>query len=180
MAPSPDTATWKYWMKYSHGGFNHEVLFRTLNDIGINEQFGFFWENMAIALKAALADTDAVISGRYSAPGSDISLPMDVPGGAGEVTGVTLTAEGKASFFSMTARGITGREAVWHFYLPQAQSATEYKYARNTLAAPFDDIEDLISAACQFATIVDIDGEPMILRNYVLAGENAGMQRKQR
>lgn len=175
LTPLPPENTARFWLKYTSGGVEHELMFRLGS--GTTSATGQAAANtLATNLKTWLPAADSFLSLRWAANGSPLSFPLAFTPQVG--TGTALAEEtDKARFCSVVGRSAGGYRCRMTFFTPNIADTVAYRTATG-VTTPGSTLYNIVTSASP--PFVSVEGSGVIWNGYSNNGFNAYWQRRSR
>lgn len=188
LPPLPASNTVRGYMDYTSRGVPHTMHFR-LSPVSLPSHVASVAARLATAMVQCMATTDSIFAVRYSAQGSDITLPVTWTTVSGALAGPAVWAEDpESAFISVPGRGgTTGRKARVSFFEALSFSVAwpaDNRYnpgdhpAFDTWFATFH--AALSASPTLYETLVTIGNDVAVWYDYANIAKNAYWQREQR
>ena len=184
MAPLPANSTARLFLDYTSNNVGHTMLIRTGATAG---DVGDCADAYAAVFSQLMLATDSFYGARYSADGSDFSLPIEFTAVPGTLGGETTlwSQDPESAQLSFITRGLTtGRHGRIELFTPVAftpwPADNRYNPGDNaTVLAALSDLQETGNSVGDFS-LLSIGGDLVNIYGYVNIRLNGYWQTKQR
>ncbi len=181
----PDNLTPRLWIKYTSANFEHEMLLRPIGPP--DAAAAVTWAQPLLqVLKILMLPTDEFFDARYSAAGSDISLPVFQPLISGTGSSGLSQGDPQSHYVNFIGRGTaSGAKARWTLFTASgtADAVADNRYNPGDNAA-VDQAIAAFQARAAFTPgqpfLATADGDAPQVYSYANSGWNYHWLKKQR
>lgn len=179
MAPVDPKNTQRAYLHYTSGGLPHTASFRFADAVSLSDMAAAV-NNIGSFMFPLMDSADNILSGEYSAKGSNIRFPLPgITTGNGTAVGGVNNEINRTVSLSITGKGLTGHIACYQFFTILGAAYTDTRLPYATLASNVQDWIDSIRSA-EPVNVVDIDLQDISWNGYMNVARNAYWQREQR